>query len=305
MTQSARDRKNKGASGVPRAEPTPATEFDGRAVGDAPASNKRSLRQAVVTALFLLGLMIVCYLLGTRAFFVLICSVVLLAEYELLTALKGAGHRPSVLLGLAGGLGMLTIAYLERLSSFGIVLALTLVAGFLWALRPQRGNSAGTDVAWLLMAVAWVGGGGAGAVLIMLLGPHGLNLLFAVVGCIAIGDIAAYFVGTAIGKRKMAPSISPGKSWEGFAAQIVGALSAGAVSGAVLDELDPLQGLLLGALCGLLAPVGDLIESMVKREIGIKDSSRLLPGHGGFLDRLDAILFCCPAAYLYLNLAVF
>ena len=305
MTEAARHRKDKGASGVPRPEPTPANRPDGRPAGDAPASNKRSLPQAVATAFFLLGLMIVCYLLGTRAFFVLICAVVLLAEYELLTALKGAGHRPSVLLGLAGGLGMLAVAYSERLASFGIVLASTLVAGFLWALRPQRGKSAGTDVAWLLMAVAWVGGGGAGAALIMLLGPHGLNLLFAVVGSIAIGDISAYFVGTAIGKHKMAPSISPGKSWEGFAAQIVGALTAGTISGLVLDELDPVQGLLLGGLCGLLAPVGDLIESMVKREIGIKDSSQLLPGHGGFLDRLDAILFCCPAAYLDLNLVVF
>jgi phosphatidate cytidylyltransferase len=72
----------------------------------------------------------------------------------------------------------------------------------------------------------------------------------------------------------------------------------------LLESLDPLDGLAVAAISGLLAPVGDLVESLVKREIGIKDSGRLLPGHGGLLDRLDAILFCAPAVYLYLRFVV-
>jgi phosphatidate cytidylyltransferase len=102
----------------------------------------------------------------------------------------------------------------------------------------------------------------------------------------------------------MAPSISAAKSWEGFAAQIPSAILAGAVASNVVARLELVEGLGLGLLCGLLGPAGDLSESLFKREIGIKDSGRLLPGHGGLLDRLDAILFCAPAAYLYLLLVL-
>lgn len=80
-------------------------------------------------------------------------------------------------------------------------------------------------------------------------------------------------------------------------AAVVGGLAAGAL----LDDLGIVHGLVMGGICGMLAPVGDLLESLVKREVGIKDSGRLLPGHGGFLDRLDAIIFCAPFVYMYLR----
>ena len=86
---------------------------------------------------------------------------------------------------------------------------------------------------------------------------------------------------------------------------VAGSLLGGLLFAGLLEELDVIQGLGMGAVAGLIAPVGDLVESLVKREIGIKDSGRLLPGHGGFLDRLDAILFASPAVYLYLLFIVF
>jgi phosphatidate cytidylyltransferase len=103
----------------------------------------------------------------------------------------------------------------------------------------------------------------------------------------------------------MAPSISPAKSWEGFAGGLAGALGGGAVFGLVATQLTTLEGVAIGGICGLLAPAGDLVESLVKRELGIKDSGRLLPGHGGFLDRLDAILFCAPAVYVFYRVVAF
>ncbi|MDQ4095394.1 MAG: phosphatidate cytidylyltransferase [Actinomycetota bacterium] len=269
------------------------------------APQGRSLKQAVITALVLVGLMALAYVIGVRAFFVLASTVVGIALFELLDALKRRGHKPSVLLGLAGGIGMFVVAYLERPALFGVVLAGVLIGGFLWALRPVRGPFAMSDVAWILLGVAWIGGGGAGAISILVLDPGGLNLLIAFVLTVAAGDIGAYFVGTAFGRHKIAPSISPGKSWEGFVGGVLGSLAFGLLVGNVLDELTLLDGVAIGAISGFISPVGDLVESLVKREIGIKDSGRILPGHGGFLDRLDAIIFAAPAVYLYLLFAVY
>ena len=261
----------------------------------------RPLGRAVVTALALVGIMGVFYALGVAAFFVLVCIVVLMAVFELLDALVQTGHKPSIVLGVAGGVGMLVVAYVERPALFGVVFAVVLVTGFLWSLRPKRGSSAGTDVAWTVLAVGWLGGGGAGAVLILVLDPGGLNLLVGYVLTVAAGDIAAYFVGTAFGRHKLAPSISPGKSWEGFVGGVAGSLLGGLLFAGLLEELDVIQGLGMGAVAGLIAPVGDLVESLAKRELGIKDSGRSLPGHGGFLDRVDALVFCAPPVLLYLR----
>jgi phosphatidate cytidylyltransferase len=261
----------------------------------------RSLRQAVVTALVLLALVAVCAYLGTTAFFVLVCAVVLTALFEVYDAIVQAGGKPSVVLGMLAGFGMLLGAFFERPAILAVVVALTMYAAFVLALRPGRGSSASTDVAWTLLGAAWIGGGGAGATSILKIDDSGLFLLIGYVLVTAIDDIGAYFVGVSLGKHKMAPSISPGKSWEGFLGGTAAALLAGLAFGALTDDLTLVDGLALGAISALLAPVGDLVESMFKREMGIKDSGRLLPGHGGLLDRLDAILFCAPAAYLYLR----
>jgi len=109
-----------------------------------------------------------------------------------------------------------------------------------------------------------------------------------------LGDAAAYYVGSALGRHKMAPTVSPNKSWEGAAAGFVTAVATAAVWGRLrLGEVS-WQLLLLGAACGVAAQLGDLVESMLKRSSGIKDSGRLLPGHGGMWDRIDAVLFALP-----------
>ena len=265
----------------------------------------RSLKTAVATALILLGLVALCYALGPTAFFFLALTVVLIALWELFDALAHAGHRTSAIVGVAAGAGTMTVAFLERTELLPLVLLATVYLSFLFALRPGRGLTPGTDVAWSIAGVAWVGGGGAAAVAMLKLPAGGLRLLVGFVLVTALDDIAAYFAGTAFGKHKMAPSISPAKSWEGFAGGLAGALGGGAVFGVVMTQLTVLEGVAIGGICGLLAPAGDLVESMVKRELGIKDSGRLLPGHGGFLDRLDAILFCAPAVYVFSRFVVF
>jgi phosphatidate cytidylyltransferase len=266
---------------------------------EAPAPRQtRSLVQAVVTAVVLLGLLSLCAYLGKGAFFILIIVVVSTALFELYDGLLQRGHRVVSAFGLAAGGALMVGAFLESVEMVAITAVVAVLGSFVLALRAERGSTPATDVAWTVLGVFWVGGGGAAATGIMML-DDGLALLIAFVLVTAVGDIGAYFLGVRFGKHKLAPSISAAKSWEGFAAQVPSAVLAGAVASSFVTRLDLIEGLGLGLLCGLLGPAGDLSESLFKREIGIKDSGRLLPGHGGLLDRLDAILFCAPAAFLY------
>jgi phosphatidate cytidylyltransferase len=257
------------------------------------------LPKAVATAVLLLALVAGAYAIGRPAVFVLAVVVVLLALFEALDGIQRAGRRPVMLFGLLCGLALLAVAYAERPELFPVVAVATGIGALVLSLRPGRGRTPASDAAWTVLVVAWIGGGGAGAVSTLMLDPGGVALLVAFVLTVALDDVAAYFAGTTFGRHTLAPSISPAKSWEGVAAGFAGALVAGIVAGALLDELSVVAGLGLGIVCGVFAPMGDLIESLFKREVGIKDSGRLLPGHGGMLDRLDAIIFCALPVYLY------
>ena len=136
----------------------------------------------------------------------------------------------------------------------------------------------------------------------------GLAILTLPLAATWIGDASAYFAGSAWGRSKLAPTISPNKSWVGFWAELVGGGAAGALwlllAGPLLPGLGlgPVAVVALGAVLGLAAVVGDLAESLFKREAGVKDSGTVFPGHGGMLDRLDALLFTLPVAYATLAL---
>ena len=127
-----------------------------------------------------------------------------------------------------------------------------------------------------------------------------VKILFAVFAIVWTGDIAAYFVGKRFGRHKIAPSISPGKSWEGLAGSII----ASALVAATLGRVAPLPHAILGAFFAVLGLGGDLFESALKRRAGVKDSGTLIPGHGGLFDRVDALLPCAilGALSLYIRL---
>ena len=288
----------------------------GRGEGDAPQElsalgpqipvrGGRNLTQAVVTAVVLALVAGLCYAGGSDYFFWLVVVAVLAAAFELLDAIARSGRRPATALAMGCGFALMYAAYFRPARPELLIVALgaATFGSLLLALRTGRGGTPGSDAAWSMLTVLWIGGGGAAAVAMLTL-DGGLNLLVTHLAVTAADDIGAYFLGTRFGKRRLAPSISPSKSWEGFAGGLLLALVAGAVAGALIARLDVTGGILLGAMIGLLAPVGDLAESMAKRELGIKDSGRLLPGHGGFLDRLDAALFCAPAVLFYLLLVI-
>jgi phosphatidate cytidylyltransferase len=124
--------------------------------------------------------------------------------------------------------------------------------------------------------------------------PNGMHLVFWLVIVVVATDVFAYLVGRSVGGPKLAPRISPGKTWSGLAGGVMGALVLGGIASG-LGGWGSLQGGLFAAILALVAQSGDLFESFIKRRAGVKDSGRLIPGHGGMLDRLDGYLFAAPA----------
>jgi phosphatidate cytidylyltransferase len=136
--------------------------------------------------------------------------------------------------------------------------------------------------------------------------PHGKALVFMGISAAAMSDTFAMFTGKAIGRRKFAPLASPNKTWEGFIAGLAGSVLAVWVVKLIgWRELPLVHVLALGIIIGLVGPMGDLIESLIKRGYHVKDSGGIIPGHGGVLDRLDALVFVGPVLYLYAKKVLF
>lgn len=158
------------------------------------------------------------------------------------------------------------------------------------ASRPDRRNVT-YGMAVTVFGVAWIAVPFAHAVLLRDLTPHGGALVVDVLVGTFVGDTAAYFGGRALGSRRIAPGISPGKTLEGLLCGIAGGAAAVWFAGLYQDWMTGAEALALGIGVALAAPLGDLFESLIKRDLGVKDSSDLLGAHGGVLDRLDAVLF--------------
>ena len=239
--------------------------------------------------------------LGGWWLFTLALIGALLALHELYSV--GRGLRPIVLGGYVGL--VLTLVGVEVGGMpwmvgglFSTVLAAFVVFGFSDA-RP----SATAAISLTVLGVVWVGGGIAHVLLLRDIPIDGRLVVFTVLIAVFADDTAAYIVGRAIGRHKMAPRISPGKSWEGF---VGGAAAAMAVAFfAMYDQgfLSNWEAVALGAAVAISSTIGDLFESAIKRDLGVKDSGRLLAGHGGVLDRVDSLLWAGPAAY-YVVLAL-
>jgi phosphatidate cytidylyltransferase len=229
--------------------------------------------------------------------FALVLPAALLALHEFFAMTKPL--RPIALAGYAGLAGLLVAVQDGDLVWASAALLATLALAFLLKGLAATLGSSTVSVGVTLLGTAWIGFGLGGVLLLRDTPDFGFVASLAVLLAIFADDTAAYFGGRALGRHKLAPAISPGKTWEGF---VCGSLAAVlVVFVALYDDRDAFltigQSLLLGVVVALAAPLGDLFESMLKRDMGVKDSGRLLAGHGGMLDRVDAILFAFPAAY--------
>jgi phosphatidate cytidylyltransferase len=205
--------------------------------------------------------------------------------------------RPVVLAGYLGALAALLGAAVGgpqwALAGFMSTFALAFVFKGVSATR----QSTTVSVSLTVLGAGWIGLGLAHAVLLRDLSEHGLLAALTVLLAVWAGDAAAYGIGLLFGRHKLAPSVSPGKTWEGLIAGTAATIAVTFIALYKAHFLSIPQSLALGVALAVAAPLGDLFESAIKRDMDVKDSGRLLAGHGGMLDRLDALLFSWVAAY--------
>jgi len=227
----------------------------------------------------------------------------LLGAWECATILKQRGSRPFALLAVAASFGV--VFSFARPAPFptvvAVLAAVALMVPALSMLRRETPESMLDAVMTTYFPVLFVGlPFGFVVALQRIPGENGPDLLLLAMLCVTLSDTGAYYVGSVFGKHKLAPTISPKKTWEGAAGGVLGSVGAALVAHAWFFQRLPLgHALAVGVALCVAGIFGDLAESMLKRAAGVKDSSALLPGHGGILDRVDSLLVAAPVLYYY------
>jgi phosphatidate cytidylyltransferase len=260
----------------------------------------RNLPLAIVTALALAGVLIAALVLSRPAFVAFLLGIVTLALLELLTVLRARATRPARPVVLAMGGVLVVGAYLEGPSALSFGLLVTILAAFAWYLVDRGRTEVTRNVAATIFAVVYVPFMAAHLSLVVGRADHYVGALIGYAALVVIYDTAAYATGATLGRRPIAPQVSPNKSWEGAIGASVACLAAGAFLLPLWEPWTLASGLVLAAATCVVAPLGDLSESMLKRDLAVKDMGSILPGHGGVLDRVDALLFMAPVLYYVL-----
>lgn len=260
---------------------------------------RSNLALRVLTALGLLGIF-----LGSLVFEVtiglLVLVILLVGASELYTVLIRSGYRPIALFGFVGILSAQVGTWIWGIGAVPVAVIVTLAAtALLIGVSPARHKNL-ENLALTVLVMIWIGGLGAFA-FAMISSPHFRWLIGAVVVTTALMDVAQFFVGRRIGKHRLT-GVSPKKTVEGLIGGLIVAILVGIGFG-FYRPFDLASGLALGAVVAVVAPFGDLAVSVMKRSIGVKDMGSVLPGHGGILDRIDALIFVLPAAWIVFRAA--
>ena len=235
-------------------------------------------------------------------FIVLVLAVILVAVDEMGKALKVGGASVAEVPMLAGSFAMLGAAYLGGPLALLTAMALTVLVTVFWRM-PGGAQGFVRDTSASIFLIGYVPLL-AGFAVLLVRPEDGPERVITFVLVVVASDVGGYVAGVLFGKHPMAPTISPKKSWEGFAGSTIGCVIAGTLSVVFLLNGDWWIGVLIGLIAVGTATLGDLGESMIKRDLGIKDMSNLLPGHGGIMDRLDSLLATAPFVWLILHLLV-
>ena len=262
----------------------------------------RNLPAAIAIGVVLGGLVLVTLFTVKSTFLAYMGAVVGVGLWELRQALADRGISIPLIPIVAGGAAMFTLAYWYGTQPALAALAITVLVLMAWRL-PGGPPGYLRDLSASVLALAWVPMLGV-FVPLMLSMPDGARRTLIFILLAVCSDVGGYFAGIFTGRHPMAPGISPKKTWEGFGGSVVACLAAGAITLPLLLHAHVWQGLVLGAVAVAAATLGDLVESMIKRDLQVKDMGSLLPGHGGILDRIDSLLACAPVVWLLLAVFV-
>ena len=263
----------------------------------------RDVGVAVITGVVVGMVVLVAAALGPAALVVVTGACLVVAAAELFGTLRQRGHHPATLLGLVGTISLLGANYWKGEDAIPLVLTLFIMFTLLWYLAGVVRARPAINVAVTLMAFMYVGFLGSFAALLLAFpGRRGVAYFLGAVIATVAHDVGAFAVGSRLGRTPLAPSISPNKTWEGVMGASTATLIACLLIVRAIHPWNVGRAFALALVVSVVAPIGDLCESMLKRDLGVKDIGWVLPGHGGFLDRIDALLFVAPATYYLVRL---
>jgi phosphatidate cytidylyltransferase len=280
-----------------------------------PQGTGRDMPTAVGVGAAFAVVALICFKLGPTITVALVALVLAVAAVELFNVLRQAGYQPAILLGTAACVALPLAAYYKGESGIPLALFLTVVFGMIWYLSGAGGDDRPViGLSSTLLGVGWIGVLGSFAALMLVLpttkdgvGEPGIGvLLVAVLGTFAY-DIGGLFVGRNAGTRPLSAA-SPNKTVEGLVGGVVAAVVVTVIASVLIapfKELDFMAGLLVGVAVAVAAPLGDLCQSLIKRDLDVKDMGTILPGHGGFLDRFDGLLFVLPVVYYFARILLY
>jgi phosphatidate cytidylyltransferase len=255
------------------------------------------LKQRALSALIFVPLFLGIALLGGVVFDIFLGLILAFAGYEYSAMLKSNGNQVSAVFIIGSVLAVVELRIFNSSSIEFLILPVILAVFGLFALwKYEHGDrQAFLSMAFQLFGVFYIGILGAYGITLNRTGTNGNLWVLVSIALVWLVDAGAYFLGTRFGKRLVLPQLSPKKTWEGFLGGVLVGLVSGLLIGLILNralpELGPWKGALLGLIMGPVAFFGDALMSLLKRTIGVKDTGKLLPGHGGILDRLDSMLW--------------
>ena len=278
------------------------------------ATGDRDMPMAVIVGVALAVLFFAAMAVGPVAALVIVTIALSLAAVEFYNAVRVAGYQPAVLLGLTAVLSLPLAVYWKGEAAIGLVLVLAILFGSLWYVMGISPDGAMRGLGATLLGIVHIGVLGSFAALMLSVDTYGTGVLTVAVILTVFYDIGGLFIGKALGRTPLS-SASPNKTMEGLIGGMVVVLIAAIVMG-VIGQPAPLAGdtfdgsglftmIVIGIAAALAAPIGDLAESQIKRDLGIKDMGTILPGHGGLLDRFDGLLFVLPTVWFAANAFVF
>ncbi len=280
----------------------PGSDITVGAVVAATSRAGRDLKAAIAVGVALGALVIVSLAFLKPSFLVIVIGAVCLGAWEMRRALAAAGLLVPVVPLLLGTASMATSAYVQGGEGLLVTFGLTVVALLVWRVADGAAGAA-RDLGGSVLVTLYPGLL-AGFALLMLTPADGARRIVFFLLVTVFSDIGGYAVGVVVGRHPLAPSVSPKKSWEGFGGSVAASAVVGGIALVLLLDGPWWAGALMGAVAAGAATLGDLIESTIKRDLGIKDMGSVLPGHGGLMDRLDSLVIVAPLVWAMLRLVV-